>query len=201
MKKNGSDFQESNYVSPVSRPPCQALAFLEPLAPEDPTLGGNISNLISISFGEDSLTLHPLKHQRNAAEIANEARCHSQFWVCCTMCVLCWDTLLVLAWGTPPMLGTYLTLVLSLPCYKYRTSHRCCEGLTIRRLIAEENKKEALDGNHFGKMNPFSWCGRPFGVWILTDGPFRPVLYISKDEFTLEAEMSHLYLHLYRSNI
>ena len=159
-----------------------------------------LSNLISISFGEDSL-IDPTPTQRNAAEITNEARCHSQFWVCCTMCVLCWDTLLVLAWGTLPMLGTYLTLVLSLPCYKYRTSHRCCEGLTIRRLIAEENKKEALNGNHFGKMNPFSWCGRPFGVWILTDGPFRPVLYISKDEFTLEAEMSHLYLHLYRSNI
>ena len=55
LKKTGSDGEESNYVSPVSRPPCQALAFLEPLAPEDPTLGGNISNLISISFGEGSL--------------------------------------------------------------------------------------------------------------------------------------------------
>ena len=72
MVKKKSKKATSNYVSPVSPPPCQALAFLEPLAPEDPTLGGktssDFSNLISISFEDDSLTPYPTA--RNAAEIA-----------------------------------------------------------------------------------------------------------------------------------
>ena len=69
MVKKKSKKATSNYVSPVSPPPCLALAFLEPLAPEDPTLGGkSFSNLISISFEDDSLTPYPTA--RNAAEIA-----------------------------------------------------------------------------------------------------------------------------------